>query len=62
MLLILHVDRALPWREIAMIVHEQSESLDGEALDRECARLRRRFERVKAELKALAEREGLLKP
>jgi RNA polymerase sigma-70 factor (ECF subfamily) len=60
-LLILHIDRALPWREIAMVVHELGENLDGEPLERECARLRKRFERVKAELKAMAEKEGLLK-
>ena len=59
-MLILPVDRALPWREIAMVMHEQGEGLDGAALDREAARLRKRFERVKAELKELATREGLL--
>ncbi len=60
-LLILFVDRNLPWREIAMVVHEQGEQLDDAALDREAARLRKRFERVKSELKALAIAEGLLK-
>lgn len=59
-LLILHVDRALPWREIAMVMHEDGEHLDREALDRESARLRKRFERVKAELKQLAIDAGLL--
>jgi len=60
-LLILHIDRALPWREIAMVLHTQGAALQGESLERECARLRKRFERVKAELKAMAEKEGLLK-
>jgi RNA polymerase sigma-70 factor (ECF subfamily) len=60
-LLMLFVDRNLPWREIAMVMHEQGEQLDAGALDREAARLRKRFERVKAELKALAIAEGLLK-
>jgi RNA polymerase sigma-70 factor (ECF subfamily) len=60
-LLILCVDRSLPWRELAMVMHESGEQLQGEALDREAARLRKRFERVKAELKELAKREGLLK-
>lgn len=61
-LLILHVDRNLPWREIAMVVHERGEELADTALDREAARLRKRFERVKAELKTMAIAEGLLQP
>jgi RNA polymerase sigma-70 factor, ECF subfamily len=60
-LLILYVDRNLPWREIAMVLHEQGEQLDNDALDREAARLRKRFERVKAELKHLVVQAGLLK-
>ncbi len=60
-LLILFIDRGLPWREIAMVVHEQGEELDDDSLDREASRLRKRFERVKAELKAMAIEEGLLK-
>ncbi len=59
-LLILHVDRALPWSDIAMVMHESGTALAGEALARESARLRKRFERVKAELKSLAIEEGLL--
>lgn len=61
-LLILFVDRNLPWREIAMVVHERGEELDDAALDREAARLRKRFERLKVELKAMAIAEGLLEP
>ena len=61
MLLILHVDRALPWREIAMVMHDDGTDLCGDALARETARLRKRFERVKGELKEMALREGLLK-
>jgi hypothetical protein len=60
MLLMLHLDRALPWREIAMITLEQGETLESELLDREAARLRKRFERVKAELKQAALRAGLI--
>jgi RNA polymerase sigma-70 factor (ECF subfamily) len=60
-LLILYVDRGLPWRELAMVMHEAGDQLQGEALDREAARLRKRFERVKSELKQLAEEQGLLK-
>lgn len=61
-LLILFVDRNLPWREIAMVAHEQGEVLDDAELDREAARLRKRFERLKVELKAMAIAEGLLAP
>lgn len=60
MLLSLYIDRRLPWREVAMIMHEGEEEPDGDALDRAAARLRKRFERVKAELKAQAEKEGLI--
>jgi RNA polymerase sigma-70 factor (ECF subfamily) len=61
-LLILHVDRGLPWRELAMIMHEDGESLDEAALTRESARLRKRFERVRDALREFAIEEGLLKP
>ena len=60
-LLILHVDRGLPWREIAMVMNEQGETLDDDSLGRESARLRKRFERVKDELRELAAKAGLLK-
>jgi RNA polymerase sigma-70 factor, ECF subfamily len=60
-MLILHVDRGLPWRELAMVMNEQGEQLDDEALAREASRLRKRFERVKATLRELAVAEGLLK-
>jgi RNA polymerase sigma-70 factor (ECF subfamily) len=60
-LLILHVDRGLAWRELAMVMHADGERLEGGELERETARLRKRFERVKAELKELATKEGLLK-
>jgi RNA polymerase sigma-70 factor (ECF subfamily) len=60
MLLVLYIDRGLPWRELAMILHDGVEPLHGETLERETARLRKRYERVKAELKAQAEKEGLI--
>lgn len=59
-LLILHIDRGLPWRELALVMHEQHDPLDDEALAREAARLRKRFERLKSELRSLAVAEGLL--
>jgi RNA polymerase sigma factor (sigma-70 family) len=59
LLLVLHVDRALPWREVAMVLHENGEQLSAQALEREVLRLRKRFERVKIALRQHAEREGL---
>jgi RNA polymerase sigma-70 factor (ECF subfamily) len=64
MLLILRVDRQLEWRDLALVMstrdHCPTARLDDAALDREAARLRKRFERVKAELKDLAQEAGLL--
>lgn len=60
LLLILYIDRALPWREIAMVMHERGDQLEPDELERESARLRKRFERVKSELKELAAKDGLL--
>jgi RNA polymerase sigma-70 factor (ECF subfamily) len=60
-LLILFVDRNLPWREIVMIMHDGGELPNDTEIEREAARLRKRFERIKAELKAMAIAEGLLK-
>jgi RNA polymerase sigma-70 factor, ECF subfamily len=61
-LLILHIDRGLAWRELAMVMHEDGEHLDEEALTREAARLRKRFERVRETLRELATAHGLLEP
>ena len=55
MLLTLRVDRELEWRAIAEIMSD--EPLAGDALTREAASLRKRFERVKEKLKKLAATE-----
>jgi RNA polymerase sigma-70 factor (ECF subfamily) len=60
MLLVLRVDRGLAWRDLAIAMTGDAD-LDDAALDREAARLRKAFERVKAELKQMAKEEGLLK-
>jgi RNA polymerase sigma-70 factor, ECF subfamily len=60
MLLVLRVDRGLAWRDLAIAMTGDAE-LDDHAIDRESSRLRKAFERVKAELKRMAERDGLLK-
>jgi DNA-directed RNA polymerase specialized sigma24 family protein len=59
-ILVLHVDRSLSFRELALVVREGASELDEEALTREAARLRKRFERIKAELRKLALESGLL--
>ena len=56
-LLILRVDRALEWRDIAQVMAGADEALDAHA-----AALRKRFERLKEKLRVLAERDGLLPP
>ena len=57
-LLILRIDRGMAFRDLASVM--SGGVLEGDALRREAARLRKRFERVKSELKALAKAEGLL--
>jgi RNA polymerase sigma-70 factor (ECF subfamily) len=57
-LLILHVDRGLPFRELAQVL--RGDLLQGTELTREMAKLRKRFERVKTQLRELARSEGLL--
>jgi RNA polymerase sigma-70 factor (ECF subfamily) len=60
MLLVLRVDRGLSWRDLAIATLGDDE-LDDAALEREAARLRKAFERVKAQLKQMARQDGLLK-
>jgi RNA polymerase sigma-70 factor (ECF subfamily) len=59
MLLLLRVDRDLSWRETAIAMCSESE-LDEVEIEREAAKLRKRFERVKADLRRMAEEAGLL--
>ncbi len=49
-LLILRVDRQLSWREVAEVLHDESE--DPQAADRAVPRLRKRFERLKERIRA----------
>lgn len=62
MLLVLRVDRQMAWRDlvIAMSDVDEAASLDEEALAREAARLRKRFQLLKQRLKRMAEEAGLL--
>jgi len=59
MLLILRVDRKMAWRDLAIAMNGNTE-LDDETIARETVRLRKAFERLKHELRGMAEREGLL--
>jgi RNA polymerase sigma-70 factor (ECF subfamily) len=62
-LLMLRVDRQLAWNDLVHVLREEGEApLDDEALKREAARLRKRFQLVKEKLHELARREGLLPP
>jgi len=64
MLLILRVDRQMAWRDLAWVMSGSDDpsqpDLDDTTLAREAARLRKRFERVKGELRRLAKEAGLL--
>jgi len=53
MLLVLRVDKGLAWPELALVMHEHDEPLDDDAIKREAARLRKRFQLVKERLHAL---------
>ena len=52
LLLVLRVDKDLGWRDIAIVM--LGHATDEPELARQAARLRKRFERVKAQLRALA--------
>jgi RNA polymerase sigma-70 factor (ECF subfamily) len=62
MLLVLRVDRKLAWDQLARVLRETEGTapLSKEVLGRESARLRKRFQVVKAQLRDLAKQEGLL--
>src|SRR5687767_8830043 len=61
-LLVLRVDRELAWDDLARVFLDEAEATDGEALKREAARLRKRFQLVKERLRALGEERGLIGP
>ena len=59
-LLVLRVDRALPWEDVALAFVEERESAEPAALQREAARLRKRFQLLKSKLATRAREEGLV--
>jgi RNA polymerase sigma-70 factor (ECF subfamily) len=60
MLLSLRVDRGLGWEDLVRVLHEGAEPLSDEAVRRESAKMRKRFQSLKEKLAELARREGLL--
>lgn len=61
-LVILRVDRGLSWLELAEIMLGDDEPASEERLKTESARLRKRFQVAKEQLRKMAEEEGLLEP
>jgi RNA polymerase sigma-70 factor (ECF subfamily) len=61
-LLVLRVDRRLAWNDLARVLlpAEDGATLTEEALKREAARLRKRFQTLKAHLHEMGRREGLI--
>jgi RNA polymerase sigma-70 factor (ECF subfamily) len=61
-LLVLRVDRRLPWNDLArVLLHpEDGAIVPDDALKREAARLRKRFQTLKEQLHELGRREGLI--
>jgi RNA polymerase sigma-70 factor, ECF subfamily len=63
LILLLRVDRRLDWQAIAEVLlssEHESSAVSVELLAREAARLRKRFQLVKAQLRAWATAEGLI--
>jgi RNA polymerase sigma-70 factor (ECF subfamily) len=59
LILVLRLDRGLSWNEVALVTLGE-ETATAEALRRESARLRKRFQDLKDELRVRAQRAGLL--
>lgn len=60
LILLLRVDRALSWREIAHVFLPSDVAAEDGAVEREAARLRQRFQSIKQRLRGWAEQESLL--
>lgn len=58
-LLVLRIDRGLPWNELSRVLADGSEPLDEAGISREAARLRKRYQHLKEKLREAAKREGL---
>jgi RNA polymerase sigma-70 factor (ECF subfamily) len=60
-LLILRIDRGLQWDELARVMMDDEESVTDDALKKEAARLRKRFQLLKEKLSAIRDKAGLAK-
>ena len=60
-LLVLRIDRGLEWQDIARAMLDEPDP-DDQTLRREAARLRKRLERLRADLVAAGRKAGLIKP
>lgn len=60
MLLMLRVNRKLPWTDIAHVLFHEGEPVDRAVLQKEAVRLRQRYQSVKSKLRELALAEGLV--
>jgi RNA polymerase sigma-70 factor (ECF subfamily) len=60
MLLVLRIDRKLDWKDLARVFAETQGDADpgAIAIEREAARLRKRFQKLKERIRDLARREG----
>jgi RNA polymerase sigma-70 factor (ECF subfamily) len=61
-LLVLRINRGLAWPEIARVLLHDEENPDAALLDREAAKLRKRYQAAKARLRRMALDEGLISP
>lgn len=59
-LLVLRVDRGLAWNDLARVLHDGDAPLSEQALAREAARLRKRFQLLKARLRELGRQAGVI--
>jgi RNA polymerase sigma-70 factor (ECF subfamily) len=59
-LLVLRVDKRLPWNDLARVMHGEEGELADEVVKKEAARLRKRFQLIKEKLYELGRREGLV--
>lgn len=60
--LLLRVNRRLGWREIAQVMAGADRDASDEALEKEAARLRKRFQLAKDKLRRMAVEQGLVAP
>jgi hypothetical protein len=58
-LLVLRVNRRLDWKEIAQVMIDEGESSAEEAIEKEAARLRKRFQTIKEKLRQMASNGNL---